>query len=134
MILKNPHVVIDGNDLSAYVLQASLDLSNEAQDDTRDNATQRYSEPGLNVVGCEIELSQAFAAVDAVLYPLWQAGTEFVAVVAANGGTASSSNPVFTFTAFLGNYKPFGASVGEKLKAPITLQPSGQTPIARAVS
>lgn len=133
MILKNPYINVNSNNLSAYCRSLTLNLTNEGQDDTRNNAAQRFSEPGLNVVGIEAEFSQDFANLDSVLAPLLLNGTTFTLVIAANSGTAGSANPTFTGTFFLSAYNPFGQGIGEKIVASATFTPAASD-LARAVS
>lgn len=124
-VLSNASVIVDGNDLSAYVQSVTLSYEAELQDDTTMGDDTRSNIGGLKNWSMDIQLVQDFAAgqVDAILFPL--VGTSFTVELKPDAGAVSTSNPKYSGTGVLGSYSPIGNSVGDLAVAPITISPAG---------
>lgn len=131
IILKDADVNIDSNDLSAHVRSVTINYEAEQQDDTNMGDTTRVNLPGLLNWSIDVEFSQDFSAVDAVLFPLVGAAA-FTVTIKPASGSVSSSNPSYSGSAVLATYPPLGNAVGDQATAAATFQSAG--PLARAIA
>lgn len=127
MVLTDAFVELNGTNISSYVKSVSLNLEREAQEDTAFGDTTRQSIPGMKTWGLELEMNQDFAAaaLDSILWPLFDAGTVFVTKVRPSAAAISTGNPEYRMGGFIATYPPVGGSVGEIHTTSISIVPSG---------
>ncbi len=123
--IKNAFVSIGGTDLSTHIQSVEITNSRETVDDTGMSDNTRLVEAGLRTAGISMEFKQDFSAVDAVLWPLYENGSDVVIIVRPDAGAVSASNPQFTQTCVITDYSPFSGSVGDKQLSPVTFSPRG---------
>lgn len=135
-ILTNAFVQVNGVTLSDHANKVTVSSSKDQVDLTAFGASSKQKGLGLGDGSIAIDLFQDFDAgsVDATLWPLHQAGTEFVVVVKPDAGAVSATNPSYTMTGVLPEYTPLDGSVGDASKVSVTVQNSGQSGIVRATS
>lgn len=109
-IMQGWHAV-DGLDIEADVTTLSLELGNEAQDDTRLAATQRYSAAGLGTAGWSIG-GFFRGARDTTLYA--ELGAADAPLITMLNGAAAGALGYFV-QAHTAEYSPFSGSMGDNL-------------------
>ncbi|MFA4974747.1 MAG: hypothetical protein WC683_19260 [bacterium] len=116
-VIKTPQVLVNNVDLSDTVQEAEITLSKAMLDDTSSGDNALHYTPGLEQNKASITFRQSFEAakVDATLYALWAADTEFELKVAPASGTNSATNPAWVFDAVIGDYVPLSGKVGDLL-------------------
>ncbi len=137
MVLTDCFVEVNGTNISQFVKSASLTPERDAQEDTAFGDSTHQSIPGLKNWTLELELNQdyAAAAVDATLWPLFDAGTVFVTKLRPTSAAISATNPEYRAGGFITSYPPIGGSVGEIHTTSISIVPSGaNAAIVRATS
>lgn len=137
MILENPFFEIDSNDISATIRSLTPSFDIEAQDDTTGGDDTRSTEAGLLVWSFAITANQNFAAaaLDSIIYPLWQAraavAIEFRPTTSAVGG----GNPKWTGNGIVQRYSPIsgpGTELGGHILAAFDIAAAGT--LTRAVA
>lgn len=125
-IFKDPHLVVDGNDLSGYADQLTFNYSAEMQDSTTfgTDGTQT-SQPGMKNFEVTVNFKHDdAAALDAILFGL--VGDDgFTVAFRPNSGSASSSNPEYSASMVLEGYSPPSGSIGEISTTSVTFRPAG---------
>lgn len=112
LILTNPKIVINSVDLTVHVDQVTIEQNYADIDVSTFGTTSKLHLAGLSDNKFTISFLQDFAlgSVDATIFPL-VGGTTAVSVQPVNAAT-SSTNPVYTFTAVVLDWKPIDAAVG----------------------
>ena len=115
IVLTNAYVKLGTTpgDVSSYVKTVTLNYSAEMLDDTAMGDTTKSRKGGLKDWSVDLDLYQDYAddQIDEDIFAL--VGTTFEVQVAANGGTPSADNPVYTGTGILESFPPIGGTVGE---------------------
>ena len=124
-VLTNAYVLLNAQNVSAYVKQVTLRYQGEAVETTTMGATAKTRAPGLTEWQADVEFINDFAAAaaDAILFPL--VGTSIAVEIRPDAGARSVNNPAYTGTAVVTNYQAVGGSVGQVSAAPLTLMGSG---------
>jgi hypothetical protein len=135
-ILTDAYVSINGVVLSDHSNKVTVTSSKDEVDVTAFGAQSKQILLGLGDGSIAVDLFQDFDAgsVDATLWPLHQAGTEFPVVVRASSASVSATNPEYRMTGVLPEYTPLDGSVGDASKVSITVKNSAQSGIVRATS
>lgn len=116
LVLKNPQITVNSVDFSDHISSVEIMLSKDEVDVTNfgsGGVKQRMA--GLEDASFTLNFQQDFATaeVDATLYPLWDAETEFPVVVKPSTAAVSASNPSYTGTCIVLEYQPLSGAVGE---------------------
>lgn len=119
-------VSINGVDLSNRVKKATLDQKSEAQDNSAMGMTTRSRQGGLKDWTLTVEFEQDYAAgsVDATLFPLVGTTTAIEFRQVKTGGR-TVTNPGYTGTGFVEDYKPGDATVGALSVATLKIVAAG---------
>lgn len=127
LVLRDASVVLNGVDLSDHVAEVALETSRNIEDDTAMGASGMSRLAGLRDESISLTMRQDFAAseVDATLWPLYDAGTAFTAVIKPTSAAVSATNPSYTATVIIEEYAPLSGDVGSVLDAEITLSVDG---------
>src|SRR6478735_1072829 len=135
VILKDCYVVVNGTNFSDHVNQVTVNLSKDDVETTSFSGGGRERMQGLKDDSFEFNFQQDFAAasVDAVLYPLYDLGTEFTVEVRATSSAVSATNPKYTGTCILMEYSPLDGKVGDLSETKLKL-PTQRAGITRATS
>jgi hypothetical protein len=135
-ILNDAFISCNGVVVSDHSNKVTVSSSKDVVDVTGFGAASKQKLLGLGDGSIAVELFQDFDAgsVDATLWPLHTAGTEFPVIVRASSAAVSATNPEYRMTGVLPEYTPIDGSVGEASKVSITVQNSGASGIVRATS
>lgn len=121
-------IVIAGVDLSARCENMTLTLAKDDIDMTAFGDGGHIHAAGLENDKLVATFFQDYAAsqVDAVLMPVFQAGTAVAFKVAASPSPYSATvNPTYSGSVVLIDYTPLGGKVGDALQTPVTFVISG---------
>ena len=134
-LLLNCYIAIAGVDVSDHVSSVEVSFKRAQVDSTNFSGGGKEAMPGLKSDSFTIQVQQDFAAasINAILQPLYAAGTEFVVEVRPAAGAISASNPSFTGTCILFEYQPLSGKVGDLSDTKVTL-PTQRSGIAMATS
>ena len=114
IVLTAEYVAVNGTDISSYLKKGELGLESEAQDATT------YSSAGWKeflggLKSGELSLSYlndvAAAALDSIMFPLF--GTVVTFEVRATNAVVGTSNPKYTGSVLIKEWKPVGGGVGD---------------------
>lgn len=126
-VLKNAYAEIDGHDLSDRVRQVAVEMNADDVDSSTMGDGVHQHLAGLRNDNFQFTFASDFdtGKVDDVLYPLLATADtqpEFTVKVAANSGTASATNPVYsTGAAVLLTYQPISGEIGALSEAQVTI-------------
>jgi UTP:GlnB (protein PII) uridylyltransferase len=122
LILKNCFVEINMANVSDHCSSAEIDLSKDDIDVTNFGGAGREHAAGLQDNSIVLNLQQDFeaASVDSIFYPLWDQETEFDVVIRPTADAASATNPEYSATCLLLEYKPLSGDVGSLSEVSIT--------------
>ena len=125
-------VVVNAVDLSDHVKQATIATSTDDLDDTAMGDTYRSRIAGLKDWSVTIQFHQDFAAgeVDATLFPLL--GTVTTVTIKPTSGAVSATNPSYSGSVLVNDYKPLDGSVGDLAGVSVTWPGAGT--LTRAVA
>jgi hypothetical protein len=134
-ILKDCYIVVNGTNFSDHINQVAVNLSKDDVETTSFSGGGRERMQGLKDDSFELTFQQDFdaASVDAVLYPLYDLGTEFTVEVRPSNAAVSATNPKYTGTCILMEYSPLDGKVGDLSETKVKI-PTQRTGIARATS
>jgi hypothetical protein len=122
IVLKDCVITVNGVDFSDHVSSVEVSLSKDAVETTNFSGGGREQMAGLKSDEFSVTFQQDFEAgeVDSVLYPLYDAETEFPVTVKPKVGAVSDDNPLYTGTCILLEYQPLAGSVGELSETEVT--------------
>jgi len=128
-ILNDAEVTINGEDLSAFVMRATLNTSVDLQESTTMNANRAKSRlSGLKDWSLEVQLTQDFdsGSVDGILYAIETSGAAVTVTAMANKTAGIGiNNPKYTGSAVLASYNPIANAVGELATVTATFNANG---------
>jgi hypothetical protein len=112
LILTQPAIVINSVDLTTHIDQITIEQSYNDVDVSTFGTTSKLHLAGLSDNKFTISFLQDFAngSVDQTIFPL-VGGTTSVSVKPTTNAT-SSTNPAYTFTVVVLDWKPIDATVG----------------------
>ena len=130
IVLTNPSVTINSVDLSSSVSNITLDTKYDVLETSTFGATGAKSRiAGLADSSVQIDFIQDFAAsaVEVTINPVGASlvGTTTTIVVQPVAGTASTTNPKYTFTALISDWTPLKGAVGQLSTATVSWPISG---------
>lgn len=119
------NITIGGTDFSTSLAAVTLDVSAEEQETTSFGNSWRERISGLKDSSVSLDFHQDFgaASVDATLWPLL--GGTVAIVVKPTAGSATATNPSYSFTALVTEYQPFASSVGDLATLSVTWPVTG---------
>lgn len=135
VILKDCYIVVNGTNFSDHINMVTVNLSKDDVETTSFSGGGRERMQGLKDDSFELGFQQDFtaASVDAVLYPLYDNGTEFDIEVRPTSAAVSATNPKYTGTCILMEYSPLDGKVGDLSETKVKI-PTQRTGITRSVS
>ena len=130
IVLTNPSVTINSVDLSDHISNITLDTKYDVLETTGFGAAGAKTRVGgLVDNSVSIDFIQDFAAasVEVTINPVGASlvGTVTTLVVQPVAGTASTTNPKYTFTALISDWTPLKGAVGQLSTATVTWPISG---------
>lgn len=125
LVLTDVSVTIATVDLSDHVGSVTLTTSVDEVETTAFGSTARTRVGGLRDNSVSLEFHQNFAAteVEQTIYPL--VGSTATVVVKPTSGSASSTNPSYTFTALVTEWSPLDGAIGDLATVSVTWPISG---------
>lgn len=126
-VLRDASIVVNGVDLSNRCTKVELASKRSMEDNTTMGATGMGRLPGLRDEQITATFKQDLAAaeVDQTLTPLYENGTAFTVVIKATSAATSTTNPKWTATCYLEDYKPISGSVGSVAETDVTFTIDG---------
>lgn len=115
VVLKDCYIVINGSNFSDHSSQVAVHLKKADIDTTNFSGQGKEHAQGLRDDMFEVTIQQDYAnaSTDAVLYPLYDLGTEFTVEVRPTSAAVSVNNPKYTATCILLAYDPLEGKVGQ---------------------
>ena len=125
LILTQPAIVINSVDLTTHIDQITIEQSYADVDVSTFGTTSKLHLAGLSDNKFTVSFLQDFAngSVDQTIFPL-VGGTTSVSVKPTTNAT-SSTNPAYTFTVVVLDWKPIDATVGAVSKSSATWSITG---------
>ncbi|MER5882718.1 hypothetical protein ABT160_02700 [Streptomyces sp. NPDC001941] len=133
MVLTSEFVSLNGTDLSEYTRKAELSVEVEEKDvTTYASAGWKETLGGLKGGELGLEFLQDFAAtrLDSIMWPLF--GTVVTFEVRPTSAAVGTSNPKWTGSVLIKEWKPIEGGVGDEATAGVSFPTSGA--VTRATS
>ena len=130
----NAGITIDGTDMSALARAVNIDSGNEILDGTAFGDMSRVKVAGMKDWSITIEFWQSFDLdeIDDVLWPLHQAGSEFLVEISPDRDAGmTTDNPTYSGTMTAANYQPLAGTHNDVLTVNVTLE--SVSPLLRTV-
>jgi hypothetical protein len=120
-------ITVNGTALSNVLQSVSLDLSADEIETTAFGSGFRSRIAGLKSGSVTLNFFQDFGAssVDAIIAPLFTAGSYATVVITPTSSAVSATNPSWTAVCLVSQYQPFSASVGDIATLSVTWPTSG---------
>lgn len=132
-VLLAEFVSINGTDLSSYLTKGELGLESDAQE-TTNYGSGGWKEFLGGLKSGELSLDYlndvAAAAIDSIMWPLF--GTVVPFVVRVDNTAVSASNPQYSGSILVKEWKPIGGGVGDVNGAGVSYPTTGA--VSRAVA
>jgi len=125
LVLTNVVVTFGATDLSSYVTSVTLGSTFDIVETTAFGNTARTRVAGLadNSVSLEFNQDYGSGALESVIYPTL--GTAVSITVKPVAGSASATNPAYSFSALVSEWTPLNGAIGELATASVTWPISG---------
>lgn len=126
IVLTAEFVSLNGTDISSYVKKGELTLESDAQDTTTyGDAGWKTFLGGLKSAELSVDYLNdvAAAALDSIMFPLF--GTVVAFEVRASNAVVGASNPKYTGSVLIKEWKPIGGGVGDVNGASVGYPSSG---------
>jgi hypothetical protein len=132
VVLLNPQIVINSVDLTDHIDMVTIEETFADVETTAFGNTAKTRVAGLgdNKFTAEFQQDYAVSSVEQTIYPL--IGTNVSVTVKPVNGTTTSTNPAYTFTVALLDWKPVDGKVGDLEKVSVTWPISGT--VTKAIS
>ena len=125
LVLTNPSVLINSVDLSAYITKVTIQSTYDVLDTSTFSSTSAKTRvAGLvdNSVSLDFINDMAATALEVTINPVGSSlvGSTTTIVVQGVAGTATTTNPKWTFTALVSDWTPLNGSVGSLSTASVS--------------
>ena len=136
LVLDNAQVLVNGVDISNHVQSVEIASTRAEVDVTSMGDVNTEVVLGLGDVTCTVTVFNDYAAasIDSQMFPLHTTNTPFSVEVRPNAAARSTSNPGYTLTALLPQYKPISGSVGAAATTDLVFRNASQTGLQRQTS
>lgn len=127
IVFRDADLVVNGVNFSQWVREANANLSREQIESTGMQAPGKEYLTGDRVDSFDFTLAQDFDAdaVDATLWPLFEAGSEFVVELKHKNADVSTTNPRYVGTCTLIEYQPMAGARNTLLEIKVTMPIQG---------
>jgi len=135
LVLTNAQVFVNSVDISNHVSSVEIAGVRTEVDVTSMGDTNMEIVLGLGDVTITVTVFNDYAAanIDAQMFPLWQTNTPFAVEVRPVNGARSATNPGYTITALLPQYKPIAGSIGAAVSTDLVFRNAAQVGLQRQV-
>lgn len=125
LVLLNPKIIINSVDLTNHIDQVTIEETFADVDTTAFGSTSKTRAAGLGDHKITLDFQQDFAAasVEATVYPL--VGTTTTVVVLPVNAATTTTNPSYTMTVLVNDWKPVDGKVGALAMSSVTWPVSG---------
>jgi hypothetical protein len=125
IVLLNPQIIINSVDLSGRIDQVTIEMSYADLDTTTFGNTSKTRVAGLgdHKVTLEFQQDESASSVEATIFPL--IGQPTTVSIKPVSGATTTTNPAYSFTASVQDWKPLDGKVGDIVKSSITWPISG---------
>lgn len=133
LVLTNAQVLVNSVDISNHVSSVEIAGVRTEVDVTSMGDTNSEIVLGLGDVTLTVTVFNDYAAasIDSQMFPLWQTNTPFVVEVRPVAGARSTTNPGYTCTCLLPQYKPISGSIGAAVTTDLVFRNASQTGLVR---
>jgi hypothetical protein len=133
LVLSNAQVFVNAVDVSNHVSSVEIASSRAEVDVTSMGDVNSEIVLGLGDVTFTVTVFNDYAAasIDSQMFPLHQTNTPFVVEIRPVNGARSATNPGYTITALLPQYKPIAGSVGAAASTDLVFRNAAQTGLQR---
>lgn len=124
----NTYLTLGGTDVSAQVISASLKKSYSTVTTTAMSATPaETSIPAVQSWSLEVEFNQDFSAsaVNSVVNTAFDGKSTLAIVFRPNNANAGVGNPQYAGTAYVYDYNPVDATIGQRATTKVTFTGTG---------
>lgn len=127
IVFKDAALTLDAVDLSTWVREATLNLTTEDIESTAMQAAGKEFQSGDRVDSLDVKFKQDFSAgaVDATLFPLFEAGTHVDFTLRHASTAVGAANPEYRGNVRLNSYQPFTGARNTLLEPSITMPVNG---------
>ena len=131
LVLTDASVVVNGINLSEFITSVAISTSEDVVDTTgMGTAGARTRVSGLADNSLTLEFNQDFAsgALETLIYPsdaTTKIGTAVAMEIRPTSGSASTTNPKYTFNALITEWQSVSGSIGELASVSVTWPISG---------
>lgn len=127
IVFKDASLTIDSADLSTWVRECTLNLSTEDVESTGMQAAGKEFQSGDRVDSLEVKFKQDFSAsaVDATLFPIFEAGVAVEFGLRAFSTAVATTNPEYRGDIRPNTYQPFTGARGVLLEPQMTFPVNG---------
>lgn len=134
-VLRNCRVEVNAVDFSAWVSSVEVSLSKDDVETSNFGGNGRERVAGLRNEKFTVNFQQDFStsAVDSVLWPLYNAETEFTVKIRPTSGAKAVDNPEYLATCILLEYQPLSGKIGDLSDTSVTF-PVQRNTLTRATS
>lgn len=133
LVLKDCSVLVNGTDLSKWADQVTID--DKADQVEVSGFQEAYKEYGMGqkdaAITVEFVSDFAAAAVDATLYPLYNAGNPFAIEIKPTSNPGSATNPRFYMTVLMYDYSPISGNLNTASKTSVEFKCADQAGLKR---
>jgi len=120
LIAQDYNITIGGSDFSSSLAAVTIDITSEEQETTAFGSAWRTRIGGLKDASVSLDFHQDFAS-GSVDETLWNNLGGTVAIVAKpTSGSATASNPSYSFTALVTQTQPLANSIGDLATMSVT--------------
>jgi hypothetical protein len=130
LVLTDAYVVLASTDISQYVTSVTLSTTLDVVETTSFGSSSRTRVAGLRDNQITLEFNQDFAsgALETLIYPsdaTTKIGTAVAMEIRPTSGSASTTNPKYTFNALITEWQSVSGSIGELASVSVTWPISG---------
>lgn len=133
LVLTNAMVLLNSVDISNHVSSVVIDDQRSEVDVTSMGDANSEIVLGLGDATITVTVFNDYAAgsIDAMAWPLHVTNTPFPVEIRPVNAARSTSNPAYTMTCLMPNYRPVDGSVGNAVTTDLVLRNSSQSGIQR---
>ena len=136
LVLVNAQVFVNAVDISNHVSSVEIASSRTEVDVTSMGDVNSEIVLGLGDITFTVTVfnDYAVASIDSQMFPLHMTNTPFAVEARPVNGARSTSNPGYTITALLPQYKPISGSIGAAVTTDLVFRNASQTGLQRQTS
>jgi len=125
VVLTNPNITINSVDLTTFIAKVELDMGADEVETTAFGSTAKTRVGGLQDHSISLTFHQDWAtsSVEQTIYPLFNTTTNVV--IKNQSATTTTTNPTYTATVLVNDWKPVAGNVGDLVTVDVTWPVTG---------